>query len=101
MIRRPPRSTLFPYTTLFRSHNDSKRGAERLHLGQIPEPRAPTLNGLFIVQGKRVPIKAQRQVHNVDGQEKQRDENQSLNPLFVADRFSDVSKLRRPAQPKD
>src|SRR2546430_5414067 len=23
MIRRPPRSTLFPYTTLFRSQNDS------------------------------------------------------------------------------
>src|SRR5258708_23952350 len=23
MIRRPPRSTLFPYTTLFRSHGDS------------------------------------------------------------------------------
>src|SRR5256884_5068902 len=23
MIRRPPRSTLFPYTTLFRSHQDS------------------------------------------------------------------------------
>src|SRR2546426_12576252 len=22
MIRRPPRSTLFPYTTLFRSHNE-------------------------------------------------------------------------------
>src|SRR5256885_12106638 len=27
MIRRPPRSTLFPYTTLFRSHAD---GHERL-----------------------------------------------------------------------
>ena len=25
MIRRPPRSTLFPYTTLFRSHVDSKK----------------------------------------------------------------------------
>src|SRR2546430_11129967 len=25
MIRRPPRSTLFPYTTLFRSSNDSSR----------------------------------------------------------------------------
>src|SRR5260370_19053694 len=25
MIRRPPRSTLFPYTTLFRSHFDSFR----------------------------------------------------------------------------
>src|SRR2546430_6787213 len=24
MIRRPPRSTLFPYTTLFRSHGDAE-----------------------------------------------------------------------------
>ena len=24
MIRRPPRSTLFPYTTLFRSYNETK-----------------------------------------------------------------------------
>src|SRR3712207_8309042 len=34
MIRRPPRSTLFPYTTLFRSHGVDQRGqpalAERL-----------------------------------------------------------------------
>src|SRR5947199_4101671 len=27
MIRRPPRSTLFPYTTLFRSHDPADRGA--------------------------------------------------------------------------
>src|SRR5437667_5605581 len=27
MIRRPPRSTLFPYTTLFRSLNSSSAGA--------------------------------------------------------------------------
>ena len=26
MIRRPPRSTLFPYTTLFRSDRDLRRG---------------------------------------------------------------------------
>src|SRR2546430_8802645 len=26
MIRRPPRSTLFPYTTLFRSQNHSRSG---------------------------------------------------------------------------
>src|SRR5690242_21046782 len=26
MIRRPPRSTLFPYTTLFRSHTSRDRG---------------------------------------------------------------------------
>src|SRR2546429_5100529 len=34
MIRRPPRSTLFPYTTLFRSHR-VQRG-ENLFEGQIP-----------------------------------------------------------------
>src|SRR5256885_11167904 len=27
MIRRPPRSTLFPYTTLFRSNEDEQHGA--------------------------------------------------------------------------
>src|SRR2546430_5030167 len=32
MIRRPPRSTLFPYTTLFRSHFVEQ--AERAGLGQ-------------------------------------------------------------------
>src|SRR2546422_2247175 len=30
MIRRPPRSTLFPYTTLFRSHL-AHRGAQQQH----------------------------------------------------------------------
>src|SRR3989442_6332605 len=29
MIRRPPRSTLFPYTTLFRSGPNSGRGEQR------------------------------------------------------------------------
>src|SRR3712207_8854425 len=47
MIRRPPRSTLFPYTTLFRSH-DADDAARRLHPPRVtsrgsdhPEPRAP------------------------------------------------------------
>src|SRR2546425_5318518 len=31
MIRRPPRSTLFPYTTLFRSKETARRGAELAH----------------------------------------------------------------------
>src|SRR3712207_8636224 len=34
MIRRPPRSTLFPYTTLFRSEIDTARGRERVPPGQ-------------------------------------------------------------------
>src|SRR2546430_3445454 len=31
MIRRPPRSTLFPYTTLFRSTSRAHRGSLRRH----------------------------------------------------------------------
>src|SRR6267142_3253409 len=31
MIRRPPRSTLFPYTTLFRSRRGARDGAAELH----------------------------------------------------------------------
>src|SRR2546428_9452689 len=31
MIRRPPRSTLFPYTTLFRSHNGNREIAASPH----------------------------------------------------------------------
>src|SRR5258707_7001693 len=34
MIRRPPRSTLFPYTTLFRSRQRAARGQSRVGLGQ-------------------------------------------------------------------
>src|SRR5258706_7363356 len=37
MIRRPPRSTLFPYTTLFRSHvHDLDRVAHTLGLKSAP-----------------------------------------------------------------
>src|SRR5689334_23906165 len=50
MIRRPPRSTLFPYTTLFRSRcpghpdaaalADGAAGLSRLHVARaIPRPR--------------------------------------------------------------
>src|SRR3989449_2830601 len=37
MIRRPPRSTLFPYTTLFRSHRASHLGG-RHTAGRDPVP---------------------------------------------------------------
>src|SRR2546427_3596314 len=43
MIRRPPRSTLFPYTTLFRSDETRKAGVEALlesfNLSRV-DPRA-------------------------------------------------------------
>src|SRR2546426_7412417 len=43
MIRRPPRSTLFPYTTLFRSHRvllcrQTEQRRESLHVGVDHDP---------------------------------------------------------------
>src|SRR3712207_7609304 len=48
MIRRPPRSTLFPYTTLFRSspHRARDEGRhEHLRPGDGPRPRREDLRG--------------------------------------------------------
>src|SRR3712207_7013963 len=47
MIRRPPRSTLFPYTTLFRSHD--RVGAER-PVGDVPG--VPDLPGRVAPHGR-------------------------------------------------
>src|SRR3712207_7098311 len=40
MIRRPPRSTLFPYTTLFRSPGVAGAGAALLGRGRVGHDRA-------------------------------------------------------------
>src|SRR2546430_11028857 len=39
MIRRPPRSTLFPYTTLFRSRGDRVHPGHERGAARIPSPR--------------------------------------------------------------
>src|SRR3989475_229425 len=46
MIRRPPRSTLFPYTTLFRSHNASHNVVVAVPAGTTVHDKA-TLAGAF------------------------------------------------------
>src|SRR2546427_7696473 len=45
MIRRPPRSTLFPYTTLFRSH---RRGAAHEGARKQPNPTHHDLRRLRV-----------------------------------------------------
>src|SRR3712207_6967440 len=46
MIRRPPRSTLFPYTTLFRSHvDDDDRVAALLEIGMLQYLLDPLVEG--------------------------------------------------------
>src|SRR3712207_7018370 len=41
MIRRPPRSTLFPYTTLFRSGSDGERAAQGEQDGEEGDEHRP------------------------------------------------------------
>src|SRR5258708_24938776 len=62
MIRRPPRSTLFPYTTLFRS-----RRFQKVDLGGRPiDPRRPSVgmkrHDLAVVVGLEVGAGIHRQV---------------------------------------
>src|SRR5256885_7524152 len=64
MIRRPPRSTLFPYTTLFRSSRPRRRsprgscgrsiagadhGASRLDLHRVQDRKSTRLNSSHLV----------------------------------------------------
>src|SRR3712207_7107230 len=46
MIRRPPRSTLFPYTTLFRASDDAHRQAQQHGCGE-PHRRLRFPHGLI------------------------------------------------------
>src|SRR2546430_13162387 len=56
MIRRPPRSTLFPYTTLFRSRRrPTLRGAARQSRG--------TILSRGILRGARGPVRSRLRPH--------------------------------------
>src|SRR3712207_8632019 len=54
MIRRPPRSTLFPYTTLFRSEPRDFNMMLKTHLGPVEDEsglhylRPETAQGIFV-----------------------------------------------------
>src|ERR1039458_10897084 len=53
MIRRPPRSTLFPYTTLFRSNGGGFFNANSAHPFENPTPFANLLQMflIFVIPG--------------------------------------------------
>src|SRR3712207_7558576 len=49
MIRRPPRSTLFPYTTLFRSHLVEEQHVG-LHPAGVEDPRRQPQHGVQVTR---------------------------------------------------
>src|SRR5260221_11964578 len=54
MIRRPPRSTLFPYTTLFRSIVEALRHKLKSERAEFIRQRADRVAGLTIEQREQV-----------------------------------------------
>src|SRR2546429_6698309 len=59
MIRRPPRSTLFPYTTLFRSQFDGEpyfEGLRELATNGIDKPVLNAFRMLGLLGEKRLPV---------------------------------------------
>src|SRR2546428_6971881 len=67
MIRRPPRSTLFPYTTLFRSSDDGADGAQ---ISFSPDGRTLVVtergtNSISIYSvDERSPVRAERDLRD-------------------------------------
>src|SRR3712207_8656073 len=60
MIRRPPRSTLFPYTTLFRSIR--RRVGPEAEVGDaraVPEPGPGSLHRVLLQQQRPEPVRRQ------------------------------------------
>src|SRR2546430_10090047 len=77
MIRRPPRSTLFPYTTLFRSFgHDALRG----------------LNPANAVRWRRLVLEALAEIeHTCDRQQTRRDQQQDRKSTRLNSSHSQIS----------
>src|SRR2546422_2808081 len=62
MIRRPPRSTLFPYTTLFRSGTVPRlsHGGPELHLVDVRDRRQEAVRGRALREEEELVLVADR-----------------------------------------
>src|SRR5258707_7815095 len=59
MIRRPPRSTLFPYTTLFRSHFAGRHGRHRCERRGHQRERRQSAGRLYEVSRSQPAVRSE------------------------------------------
>src|SRR3989441_12950445 len=107
MIRRPPRSTLFPYTTLFRSrrhlHVTLRHGVHdgrpprRVRAAQLEPEKIPLGVGAnvepLIQAARAVPEGGQRELHAAPGLERGPRAGRPQEPLTPTDRVSERPSL--------
>src|SRR5256886_13131903 len=67
MIRRPPRSTLFPYTTLFRSYV-IQGNCSGVQVWDITNLKSPRLHKAFVCPGSQSDVSVYRQLLFVSGE---------------------------------
>src|SRR5205807_5836566 len=91
MIRRPPRSTLFPYTTLFRSRKENRddrnawRGPRRRESSGVRDRKSTRLNSSHLVISYAVFCLKKKKVRDVPshtyGEKSQAQHTQKLHML--------------------
>src|SRR3712207_8003078 len=74
MIRRPPRSTLFPYTTLFRSERGDRPIVTTARGASVPRPRRRALASPLL---ETIGRSASRPLHSPRGQAPRSEEHTS------------------------
>src|SRR5258708_27804650 len=98
MIRRPPRSTLFPYTTLFRSHRESARHRHRVSRRRLG-------NGVILisVDEKRASVeqRAQAACQLFVGRDRKSTRLNSSHQIISYAAFCLKKKKRPPRGPKN
>src|SRR2546430_4293872 len=92
MIRRPPRSTLFPYTTLFRSEN---------RLTQVVTPSSGSVSYKYDALGRRIQRTGSNSAatnFTYDGQDALKDVNNDGSTVDYLNGPGIDNKIRQPAR---
>src|SRR3989442_15390242 len=92
MIRRPPRSTLFPYTTLFRSHEGLDGDAERFSLSWTcdPEGSSAACRDVDVGPGQGLAQHPVRGVERLDAQAHAADPERRIEALRSEEHTSEL-----------
>src|SRR4051812_22077613 len=74
--------------------------AERLSFEPIQQPGSPALNRLLVSQRKHMSINSGRQIKNIECENQQWNENQTLQPSIAAGSLRDITQPRADSKPQ-